>query len=129
MSHVRQSDRAFGQMFAMVFFIIGGLVWFFADNPRIWPFAVSVAFLLVALSVPWLLLPLNRLWGVLARALGTLSNYLLLGLFFGIVVIPTGLVMRLVGKDPMSRAIDKDAESYFSGIERHAGPETFRDMF
>lgn len=32
-------------------------------------------------------------------------------IFYG-VVLPTGLILRLLGRDPMARTLDRDAASY-----------------
>ena len=75
---IRQKDRAFGIMFAVVFAIIGGVGWFGFDTTLVWAFAGAGGFLAVALVVPGSLLPLNRLWGVFGRKLAAFNNFLLL---------------------------------------------------
>jgi hypothetical protein len=52
-------------------------------------------------------------WVVFALVLGYfVSRVILTILFFGIV-LPTGLLMRLFGKDPMDRKFDSAAPSYW----------------
>ena len=129
MTGIRQSDRAFGLTFAVVFAVIPAVGWLAFDAQLYWSWAVSALFVAVALGAPGLLLPLNRLWAGFAHRLGLLSNFLLLGLFFYLFILPFGLVLRLLGKDPMDRKIDEKADSYFSPIKRQADTDTFRDMF
>jgi hypothetical protein len=57
---------------------------------------------LIAFS-PLTLHPLFRLWMKVAHTIGRFNTQLLLTLLFIMVFIPTGLVMRLLGKDPMKR--------------------------
>ena len=129
MTTIRQSDRAFGLTFAAVFAIIGLIGWLVFDARLIWaPVAASV-FLLVALAAPGSLLPLNRLWAHIAHRVGLFSNALLLGLFFFLFVLPLGLIIRLFGKDPMVRAIDAEAETYWTPVGRQCDRETLTDMF
>ncbi len=129
MSAVRQSDRAFGLTFAAVFAAISGVGWLAFDAVLYWPWAVSAFFLAVALGAPGLLLPLNRLWAGFAHRVGQGSNFLLLGLFFNLFILPFGLMLRLLGRDPMNRKIDEKADSYWSPIKRKTDADTFRDMF
>ena len=129
MSSSRQSDRAFGFMFAIVFAVIAGIVWFVKGRVSVALVGSSAAFALLALAWPVLLLPLNRLWQKLARGLGFVTNHLVLGLFLYLVITPTGLVMRLFGRNPMSPKYEPDADTYFTAVERDASEATFPDLF
>ncbi len=129
MKAVRQSDRAFGLTFAVVFAVISAVGWLVFDAVAYWAWALSAFFLLIALSAPGALMPLNRLWAGFAHRLGQASNYLLLGLFFYLLVLPFGLIIRLFGRDPMDRKLDPKADSYWSPITRRSEADTFRDMF
>jgi hypothetical protein len=126
---IRQSDRAFGLTFAAVFAVAAAAGWLLFDARLAWAVAASAAFLVIALATPGLLLPLNRLWTAFARRLGRLNNVLLLGAFFYLVVLPAGLVMRLLGHDPMTRRLSPDAPTYWTTVGRKSTPDTLRDMF
>ena len=129
MTRVRQSDRAFGLTFATLFAIIGGLGWTLFHVILYWTFIVSVVFLMIAMATPGMLLPLNRLWAAISERLGHFNNYVLLGLFFYLFMFPAALLMRLLGVDPMQRAINPEVVSYWTPVERHADAATFRDTF
>lgn len=124
----RQTDRVFGLMFAVVFAIIA-MVGFLAFGVVLaWVIATAAVFLATALIVPWVLLPLNRLWAVFAGRLGHINNHILLGIFFYVFILPTGLIVRLFA-DPMHRKTDPSAQSYWSPVGRKADAETYRDLF
>jgi len=129
MTGLRQSDRAFGLMFAAVFAVLAGVWWLLFDVVVIWAIGVAAAFGGVAILLPWLLLPLNRLWARFAHGLGRVSNFVLLGLFFYLFVLPMGLLLRAVGRDPTNRRPSGEATSYWTPVTRHASPETFPDLF
>lgn len=74
-------------------------------------------------------MPLNRLWEQLGHRLGLVSNTVLLGIFFYLMITPFGVVMRLLSTDPMQRRTDPGAQTYFTSVQRHANPETYSDMF
>ena len=129
MTQHKLSDRAFGLMFAAVFSVIAVVGWFFFGVVLEWAIIVAGGFMAVALILPGVLLPFNRLWGVFAGRLGQVMNYLILGLFFYLFLLPTGLIIRLFGVDPMHRDLDPKAKSYWTPVTRHSDEETFRDMF
>jgi hypothetical protein len=59
-----------------------------------------------------------RAWMLAAMPIGwVLSHALLAAVFYG-VVLPVGLAMRLAGRDPMTRRLDRAAASYWVGHER-----------
>ncbi len=128
MTPPRQSDRAFGVTFAAVFTVIAAVGFFVFDALLSWALAAALGFLATALLAPGLLLPLNRLWMKFAGRLGHVNNFVLLGAFFYIFVLPAGLIMRLF-TDPMRRKADPAAATYWSPVERKADADTYRDLF
>lgn len=107
------SDRAFGIVFSVVFAIIGLFPLADSGAVRVWALAVAVAFLVVALARPTLLGPLNRLWLKVGALLHRIVSPLVLGLLFYGIVLPTGLLMRLVGKRSIPVGFDREPESYW----------------
>tara|TARA_B100000315_G_scaffold21794_1_gene19038 strand:- start:97 stop:492 length:396 start_codon:yes stop_codon:yes gene_type:complete len=57
---------------------------------------------IVAFS-PIILRPVFKLWLKVAHAIGWFNTQLLLSIVFILIFTPTGLVMRLLQKDPMKR--------------------------
>lgn len=107
------SDRAFGVVFTVVFAIIGLFPLLGSGDVRVWALGVAAAILVVALARPSLLAPLNRLWMKLGLLLHRVVSPVVLGLLFYGVVLPTGLLMRLLGKRTIPTAFDRDRESYW----------------
>ncbi|MDH5749717.1 MAG: SxtJ family membrane protein [Rhodospirillales bacterium] len=128
MAH-RQSDRAFGFTFAVVFTIITVVSWGVFETRQIWTVVAACLFLGIALSAPWILLPLNRLWEAFASRLGRFNNFLLLSLFFFLFIFPTGLIIRLLGHDFMCRKLDPSADTYWTPVTRKTNGDTLQDMF
>lgn len=54
-----------------------------------------------------------RVWVSFSVVIGYFVSRLILVLVFLIVMIPTGLLMRVLGKDPMDRKWEPDASSYW----------------
>ena len=107
------SDRSFGFVFAAVFLIIALYPLLHASGIRIWAVVISGLFLLLAALVPQILAPANRLWTKFGMLLHRIVSPLALGVLFFLVVTPTGLLMRLFGKDPLRLRFDPAADSYW----------------
>ncbi len=107
------SDRSFGFVFAAVFLIVALYPLLHAGGIRIWAAVISGLFLLLAVLVPRVLAPANRLWTKFGLLLHNIVSPLALGILFLLVVTPTGLLMRLFGKDPLRLRFDPAAASYW----------------
>ncbi len=129
MTPVRQSNRAFALMFAIVFAIITLLGWFFFEKTPIWAVWVSGALLLVAWVCPGVLLPLNRLWGLFAFRLGTVSNVLVLGIVLYGIFAPLAFFFRVIGRDLMNRDMDPAADTYLTRVDRQMDSNSLDDMY
>ena len=118
----RGSDRAFGAAFAVVFSIGGAVAWIRGGALPAWPFVVSGAFLVAAFLTPELLTPLNRLWFKVSSLLHRIVSPVALALLFYGAFAPTGVMLRLLRRDPLSLRRDPDAASYWIAREP-PGPE------
>jgi hypothetical protein len=124
------SDRTFGLVFTAFFAIVAVLPMLRGEPPRLWAFAAAGAFLLLALAVPRALAPLNRLWLRFGDLLHRIVSPIALAILFYGVVTPTGLLMRLFGKDPLRLRFDREAKSYWIAREPPGPPpESLKDQF
>ena len=107
------SNRSFGYVFTAFFALVGLWPLLSGHAVRSWALVAAAAFLLVTLAIPDLLAPLNRAWTALGNLLHRIVSPLALGIVFFLVVTPTGLLMRLLGKDPLRLRLDKAANTYW----------------
>lgn len=124
------SERSFGIIFAVVFAIVGCWPLTGGNPPRFWSLAIAGVFLVLAFLLPVALKPLNRLWFRIGTGLHHVVSPLVLGLLFYFSVLPTGLLMRAFGKDPLRLRLDRKARSYW--IERKPpgpAPDSLRNQF
>ncbi len=110
----KQILRQFGLIFGAIFVIWIGLTmpWLFRYSWQAWPFVVGVLVALTALVAPLLLKPLYIGWAALGRILGWVNTRILLGLVFFLMMTPLGLLLRLMGKNPLHLRFDAVAGSY-----------------
>lgn len=115
--------RKFGFLFAVFFVLVLGIVVPMIRNdfsglfssldlwPR-WPWLVSAVVALWAAVHPASLNLLQRPWMVFADVAGWINTRIIMLLLFYVMILPIGLIMRLVGYDPMQRKIDPDLKTY-----------------
>lgn len=124
------SDRGFGLVMAAVFAIVGAWPALFAGAPRLWSFAVAALFLGAALAAPRVLAPLNRVWTRFGVLLHRIMNPVVMAVVFYGTVVPIGLVMRALGKDPLRLRRDPAATSYWiARTPPGPAPETMKNQF
>lgn len=73
--------------------------------------------LAVCRLIPPVFTRIYKVWIYLSVILGYFVSRILLTLIFFLVLTPTGLLMRLVGRDPMERKLDPNAQSYWNRRE------------
>lgn len=127
---VSSSERSFGITFAVVFALIAVVkLWHGSTGAIYWLVAAAV---MLALASFWRapLRPLNRLWFRLALVLHAVVNPIMMGLLFYLTVAPIGLLMRLLGKDPLRLRRDPQMQSYWiARTEDGTAPERMRNQF
>ena len=57
-------------------------------------------------------------WMAFAHALGWVNTRILLIVFFFLVITPVAVVLRLLGKDPISWRLEPEAETYWKPKEQ-----------
>ncbi len=107
----------FGLIGAVIFANTGSL-----EIPRI-VWGVGAAITVIFFAVPPAQKPIYLGWMYLAFPIGWTISHLLLGIVYYVVLTPIGVIMRLLGRDPMHRRYDKAAASYYVD---HTDAETGR---
>ena len=68
---------------------------------------------LAGFAAPRVVRPLFIVLMVVNYPIGWLVSHVMMGLIFYLVVTPLGVIMRLLGRDPMERRFDRDAKTYW----------------
>jgi hypothetical protein len=124
--------KNFGFVFAGVASVVALVLWWRGRMSGAQGFAAAATlFFLVGALLPEALRPFHGPWMKFAEILGYINTRILLGLFYFVGVTPTGLLMRLSGKDPMNRTFKKKgAASYWTKAPPHQdGPRHFDRQF
>ncbi len=129
-SHItidQSTPKSFGIVFSIVFLIIALYPLIGSDGIRIWALAVSAIFLLLAFVAPQALDIPNKLWFKFGILLGSIIAPIVMALVYFLTVLPTGIIMRLLGKDLLKQKLDKNAKSYW--IERSEPMGSMKNQF
>ena len=107
------SNRSFGLVFFAFFLIIS--LWPLINDAeiRIWSLIISIIFLLLGLFNSKILTPLNKIWFKFGIILGKFVSPIVMGLVFFLVVTPTGIIMRLTGKNLLGLKKDIKKDTYW----------------
>ena len=120
------SNKSFGIVFFIVFLIISLYPLIKDGNLRLWSLIVSLIFLILGLTNSIILTPLNRLWFKFGIFLGKIVSPIILGTIFFLIVTPTGLLLRLFGKDVINLKYNNN-NSYW--IEKTGPKSNMKDQF
>jgi hypothetical protein len=109
----RKHLRSFGFIVAAGFTIIG--LWplvFRGDGVRTWALGIAIFMFTTGLIYPPVLKPLFRVWMAVGEVLGWVNTRIILALVYYGMIVPIGMLLRLMKNDPMQRSFDRSAASY-----------------
>lgn len=125
------SNQDFGFMLSIIILVLAG----YLNAYEIGSFSTPLAFLggivaLVATVQPNRLYRLNFLWTFTGLLLGKVSQTIILGLIFYLLFLPTGLIMRLCGKDEL-KLRQKESHTFWRHRQQQSLPfeDTFKNQF
>ena len=115
-SHVsteQSSEKSFGVVFSIVFLIVALYPLINSAGLCIWALVVSIIFFLLAFLAPKILVLPNKLWFKFGLLISSIVAPIVMALVYFVTVMPTGLIMRLLGRDILKQKLDKNAKSYW----------------
>jgi hypothetical protein len=95
----KTSNRNFGIFFFIIFLIVALWPLLNSNEIRLWSLVISLVFFVLGILNSKLLNPLNNIWFKFGLFLGNFFAPIIMGLIFFFVVTPTGILMKLFGKD------------------------------
>jgi len=120
------SNKSFGIVFFIVFLLVALYPLINNGDLRIWSFIIAISFLILGLINSKVLTPLNKLWFKFGLLLGKVISPLIMGIIFFLVVTPTALIMRIIGKDLLNLKFN-NKKSYW--IEKTGPKSKMKNQF
>jgi hypothetical protein len=114
---------------AAVFAVLGLISGRGVPGWTLWLGAIGGALGVLLHLLPQIARPFYLAWYFLACCIGIVVSNALLIAFFYLVITPFGLVMRAFGRDPLKRAWDPDATSYWREAEKSVDQERYFRQF
>ena len=121
------SNRNFGLVFFIVFLIVALWPLKNEEDIRLWSLALSIIFFILGILNSKLLTPLNKLWFKFGIFLGSIVSPIIMGVVYFIVVTPTGVFMRLLGKDLLKTSKEKHTSTYW--MKRNKQQSSMKKQF
>ena len=116
----KSSNRSFGLLFFVVFFLIGIWPLFKENDYRLWSLIISIIFLILGLLNSKLLKPLNNLWIKFGEILGKIIAPIVMMIVFFIVLTPLSFIIKLFDKDLLKIKFTKN-KSYWIVRKKNIG--------
>jgi len=111
--HKKSSNKSFGILFFLVFFVFG--LWPLTKemSPNIYLITISIIFLTLGLLNSKLLSPINEIWIKFGEILGKIIAPLIMALVYFLILTPISLLVRAFGKDLLGLKYLKQQNSYW----------------
>ena len=120
------SNRSFGIVFFVVFLLIALYPLLNNEDVRSWSLILSFIFLILGVSNSKLLNPLNKIWFKFGILLGSFVSPIVMGVVFFVIVTPTSLIMKVLGKNLLNLKRD-NKRTYW--IERSKIKSKMKNQF
>lgn len=91
--------------------------------------AVAAAIVVVYYLAPPLQRPIYMGWMYSVLPIGFVVSHVLLALIYYLVVTPIGLIMKVVGYDPLHRKFDQAASTYWIERESNTDPQRYFQQY
>ena len=93
------SNKSFGIVFFVFFFIVSLFPLFDGGNIRVWSLMISIIFLILGILNSKILTPFNQVWFKFGILLGRLVSPVVMGVIFFAIVTPTSIIMMVLQKN------------------------------
>jgi Saxitoxin biosynthesis operon protein SxtJ len=125
------SNESFGYLFSILFFLASIYFWWRLDRPA-WSLtflSASVVLLLAVRLAPWVISPANKGWMALGRLLERIVSPITLGLIFFVLITPTAIFLRIVGRDVLRLKALKSGSYWIKREPPGPAPDSFKNQF
>ena len=114
------SNKSFGILFFVVFFLYGIWPILSSNEIRIWSLSMGIIFLILGLLNSKLLTPFHNLWLKFGTLLGRIVSPIVMFLVYFVFITPLAVIIRLFGKDLLRIKFNK-SPSYWIKREKNIG--------
>lgn len=117
--------RQFGITLSLILILLGAI--HFVRHRMVisqWFFSIGLIVLCLSALKPVLLRSVYAVFLKIAHAIGWFNTRVILIVIFFVVVTPISVIIRIFGKDPLNRKIDKGAPTYWTKRQKESSVRT-----
>jgi len=120
------TNKSFGIVFFLFFLIVSIFPLFKDEDIRVWSLIIAIIFLVFGLLNSKVLTPLNKIWFKFGILLGSFVSPIIMGIVFFVIVTPTSIIMRVLGKNLLNLKKD-NKKTYW--VERSKIQSKMKNQF
>ena len=121
------SERSFAVVLTGVLVLVALFPMTSGGAPWLWLLVIAATMALIGWFRPhWLHRP-NLVWFRFGLMLGAVMSPVIMFLVYALTVVPTGLLLRALGKRPLDLAMDSNVETYWK--PRDHPPESMKEQY
>ena len=111
----RRELRQFGIIWLCFFAVLGSVIWYKRGTVELslWLWSGALVVALAGFIMPAFMRLVFLGMSYLAWPIGWTISHLVLAVVYYVLITPIGLIMKMAGRDPMARQLDRDADSYW----------------
>jgi hypothetical protein len=97
-----------------------------------WPLALWVPAAVIGVAGvvrPSVMKPIWVVWMTAVFPIGWTISHLVLAMTYYLVITPVGLLLRMTGRDPMERTLDRQAQTYWRRHQQITDPARYFRQF
>jgi len=120
------SEKSFGIVFSIIFMIIALYPLFINSSINLTFLTISIIFIILSFVFPSIFKYPNLIWFKFGRLLGFIISPIILSIVYLSVIMPIGIIFKIIKKDPLEKLFDSNQKTYW---KEKIGTSSMRDQF
>ena len=120
------SEKSFGIVFSIIFMIIALYPLFVDSSINLTFLTFSIIFIILSFVFPNIFKYPNLIWFKFGRLLGFIISPIILSIVYLSVIMPIGIIFKIIKKDPLEKLFDSNQKTYW---KEKIDSSSMRDQF
>jgi len=120
------SEKSFGVVFSIIFMIIALYPLFINSSINLIFFILSIIFIILSFTFPNIFKYPNLIWFKFGKLLGLIISPIILSIVYLSVIMPIGIIFKIIKKDPLEKLFDSNQKTYW---KEKISTSSMRDQF
>ena len=120
------SEKSFGSVFSIIFMIIALYPLFINSSINLTFLTISIIFIILSFVFPSIFKYPNLIWFKFGRLLGFIISPIILSIVYLSVIMPIGIIFKIIKKDPLEKLFDSNQKTYW---KEKISTSSMRDQF